>query len=66
MNVLIDAFEKTGKDPKFVEMWNKMVSDVCEVSTGQDTKAILSDCLDVEPEVVQYIDNLKRKLDIIK
>lgn len=66
VNALIDAYEKTGKDPKFINTWNKLVSPVCAVGTGKETSDILASALDVDPAVLAYVNDLKRRLGIIK
>lgn len=66
MKILTGAFEKTGNDPKFVETWKKLVSPVCEVGIGKETSDLIASCLDVEPEVLAYIDDMKRHFGIIK
>jgi hypothetical protein len=66
VNSLIKAFEKAAQDPLFVNSWKKMMSDICEPSSGKDTTDMLTSILDVEPAVLDYISDMKRRFGIIK
>jgi hypothetical protein len=65
-NVLIDAFGKMGEDPNFTEPWKRMVAPLCLVGSGEETTSLLSQVLEVSPEVLEYTNKLKRDFGIIK
>lgn len=65
VSVLVDAFAKMAKDPKFDQLVKKMVSAVYEVNVGAETTNILRNILDVPKEVLEYSRGLQRKFGII-
>ena len=66
MKLLVDAYEKTGRDPKFVESWKKIIGPVLDVGAGSETTEMLADCLSAEPEVVAYMNEMRRKNGVIR
>jgi len=66
LSALVSAYEKTSSDPKFVNTWKKLVSPTLEVRTGEETTEILRSILDVEPAVLAYAEEMKKRLNILK
>lgn len=66
VSVLVDAFEKMGKDPEFDTLVKKMVTDVYVVSVGQDTADLVRNALDVPKESLDYIAVLLKKYGLRK
>ena len=42
------------------------ISKIFDVNIGKETGAILSDILDVEPEVLEYARDMKHRFEIVK
>lgn len=64
-SILIDAYAKMAKGPKFDKLIRRMVTDVYVVNTGEDSKQLLRNVLDVTPETLEYGKKLQKKFKIV-
>ena len=64
-SILIGAFGKMTKDPKFDERVNRLVSNVYEVGVGKETGDLLKEVLAAPPEAIEYGRKLQIKFGLI-
>ncbi len=66
MKILTDAYSRMSQDPQFNDMLKKSFADSWDISVGKDTERLIRESLDVSEEAVLYVENLSRKLGIMK
>ncbi len=64
-NILVDAYARMTKDPKFDEMVRKMMGEPYDVGIGKDTENVVTEVLSTSPEALEYGVNLQRKFGLI-
>jgi tripartite-type tricarboxylate transporter receptor subunit TctC len=65
VSILVDAYGKMAKDPQFDKLMKRMVTEVYDVGTGEETAELLREVLDVPQDVLDYGIDLQRKFGII-
>ncbi len=61
VKILVDAYAKMAKDPKFNDLLKKSFALEYDISTGKESEKLLRVALDIKPETIAYVEELFKK-----